>query len=214
MMDRLFPEGVQSPEAAERALLALVSTGDRCAMEQLYARYFVRLASFFQNMTVRADLVEELINDTMFEVWKTGESIGPNGSVLLAIMRLAYSRVYKFFAEARADEPRSQRDVQDRELSTSLETTASPSDLQIFLSKLPIEERAVMHLVYASGCSRRETADVMDVACECVDVLLRDVRASAGLHFVITSVQAQDQFTSRDSGAAASARVIQAKIPA
>jgi DNA-directed RNA polymerase specialized sigma24 family protein len=129
-------------------------------------------------------------------------------------MRLAYSRVYKFFAEARADEPRSQRDVQDRELSTSLETTASPSDLQIFLSKLPIEERAVMHLVYASGCSRRETADVMDVACECVDVLLRDVRASAGLHFVITSVQAQDQFTSRDSGAAASARVNQAKIPA
>jgi RNA polymerase sigma-70 factor (ECF subfamily) len=205
MMDRLFPEGVQSPEAAERALLALVSTGDRCAMEQLYARYFVRLASFFQNMTVRADLVEELINDTMFEVWKTGESIGPNGSVLLAIMRLAYSRVYKFFAEARADEPRSQRDVQGREQSTSLGATASPSDLQIFLSKLPIEERAVLHLVYASGCSRRETADVMDVACDCVDVLLRDVRASARLHFVVTSVQAQDHFTRRDSGAAASA---------
>jgi RNA polymerase sigma-70 factor, ECF subfamily len=213
MMDRLFPEGVQSAEAAERALLALVSTGDRRAIKQLYARYFGRLASFFRNMTVRADLVEELINDTMFEVWKTGESIGPHASVSLVIMRLAYSRVHKFFAEARADEPRSQRDVQDRELSTSLQTTASPSDLQIFLSKLSIEERAVMHLVYASGCSLREIAEVMDVACDCVDVLLRDVRASTKLHFVVTCAQAQDYFTRRDSGAAASARVIQGKIP-
>jgi RNA polymerase sigma factor (sigma-70 family) len=214
MMDRPFPGGVQSTEAAERALLALVSTGDRCAMEQLYIRYFARLATFFRNMTVRANLVEELINDTMLEVWKAGESIGPNISVWLAIMRLAYSCVHKYFAEARADEPHSERDGQGREQSTSLEATASPSDLQIFLSKLPIEERAVMHLVYASGCSRRETAEVMDVACDCVDVLLRDVRASAGLHFVVTSVQTQDHFTSRNSGAAASARVIQAKIPA
>jgi DNA-directed RNA polymerase specialized sigma24 family protein len=174
MMDRPFPGSVRSTEAAERALLTLVSTGDRCAMEQLYIRYFARLETFFRNMTVRANLVEELINDTMLEVWKAGESIGPNISVSLAIMRLAYSCVRKYFAEARADEPHSERDVQGREQSTSLGATASPSDLQFFLSKLPIEKRAAMHLVYASGCSRRETAYIMDVACDCVDVLLRD----------------------------------------
>jgi RNA polymerase sigma-70 factor (ECF subfamily) len=173
MMDRPFPGSVQSTEAAERALLALVSTGDRYAMEQLYIRYFERLATFFRNMTVRANLVEELINDTMLAVWQAGASIGPNISVSLAIMRLAYSCVHKCFAEARADEPHSERDVQGGEQSTSLGATASPSDLQIFLSKLPIEERAVMHLVYASGYSRREIAYVMDVPCDCVDVLLR-----------------------------------------
>ena len=189
MMDRPFPAGVQATETAERALLALVSTSDRCAMEQLYIRYFARLATFFRNMTVHANLVAELINDTMLEVWKAGESIAPNVPVSLAIMRLAYSRVHKFFAEARADEPRSQRDVQDRELSTSLVGTASPSDLQIFLSKLSVEERAVMHLVYASGCSRRETAEVMEVACDCVDELLADVRASSQAALVVTSAQ-------------------------
>jgi DNA-directed RNA polymerase specialized sigma24 family protein len=136
----------QATEAAERALLALVSIGDRSAMGQLYIRYFARLAKFFQNMTARTDLVEELINDTMFEVWKEGESIGDNASVLLAIMRLAYSRVRKHLAEV--DEPYSQ-------------------------------ERAVLHLVYAEGCSRRETADIMKIACNYVDVLLRDARASA-----------------------------------
>jgi RNA polymerase sigma-70 factor, ECF subfamily len=184
--------GNQSTEAADRALLALVSTGDRWAMDQLYLRYFVRLATFFQNMKVRVDLVEELINDTMFEVWKEGASIGATASVFLVITRLAYSRVQKHLAEARADEPHSQRDVQDRELSTSLLTADTPSDLQIFLSKLPVEERAVVHLVYGSGCSRRETAGIMKIACDCVDVLLRDVRASAKQHFSATSAQAQE----------------------
>src|ERR1700688_2625845 len=98
------PGDEQSTEAAERALLALVSAGDRHALEQLYMRYFVRLAKFFQNLTARADLAEELINDTMFEVWKGGASIGANASVLLTIMGGAYSRQASHFAQDRANE--------------------------------------------------------------------------------------------------------------
>jgi RNA polymerase sigma-70 factor (ECF subfamily) len=177
----------QSTEAAERALLALVSIGDRCAIDQLYIRYFARLARFFQNVTVRADLVEGLINDTMFEVWKQSASIGANASALLAIMRLAYSCIQKHFAEGRPQEPHIRRDVHGRDLFKSLPTTHTPSDLQIFLSKLPVEERAVAHLVHASGCSRRETADIMRIACDCVDRLLHNVRASAKQHFSVTS---------------------------
>ena len=125
MMDRPFPGAVQSTEAAERALLALASSGDLCAMKQLYIRYFAQLAAFFGNVTVRANLVEELINDTMLDVWKAGESIGPNVSVSLAIMRLAYCCVHKYFAEARAAEPHSQRDGQGREQPTSRGATSS-----------------------------------------------------------------------------------------
>jgi RNA polymerase sigma factor (sigma-70 family) len=178
--------GHQATEAVERALLALVSTGDRCAMDELYIRYFARLAKFFQNMTVCADLVEELTNDTMLEVWKADESICMNASVSIAIMRLAYSRAQIYFAEARADEPQSQRGIWEREQSTSRRTMATSSDLQIYLSNLPVEERAVVHLVYAGGCSRRETADVMKISCDSVDVLLRGVRASTKLHYSVT----------------------------
>jgi hypothetical protein len=55
-------------------------------MDQLYIRYFVRLAKFFQSMTLRADVVEELINDMMLEVWKAGESIRTNASVRLPVI--------------------------------------------------------------------------------------------------------------------------------
>ncbi len=83
---RRFSADHQSTEVEERALLALVSTGDRRAMDQLYIRYFARLARFFENMTVRVDLVEELVNDTMLEVWKAGRSIRADATVFLVIM--------------------------------------------------------------------------------------------------------------------------------
>jgi DNA-directed RNA polymerase specialized sigma24 family protein len=185
-MSQLPSDSRRRADTAERALLALVSSGDRRAMDQLYIRYFARLAKFFQNTTLRADVVEELINDTMLEVWKAGESIRTNASVLHTIMRLAYSRVQKYVAEVRADEPHSQRDVRGWERSKSMLAKATPSDWQIFLSKLPVEERAAVCLVYASGCSRRETADVMKIACDCVDALLRAVRASATLYCGVT----------------------------
>jgi DNA-directed RNA polymerase specialized sigma24 family protein len=68
--------------------------------------------------------------------------------------------------------------------------TATLPDLPIFLSNLPVEEGTAVRLVYASGCSRRETADVMTIECDCVDVLLRDLRASAKLYYGVTSAHA------------------------
>ena len=79
----------------------------------------------------------------------------------------AYSHVWNYFADTSPEAPRSP-------------ATDTPSNLKIFPSKLSIEERAVVHLVYASGCTRPETADVMKITYDYVDVLLRAVRASAG----------------------------------
>jgi DNA-directed RNA polymerase specialized sigma24 family protein len=171
--------GEQSTEEAERALLALVSAGDRSAMVKLYVLYFPRLANFFLHLTAYADVAEELINDTMVEVWQESASIGANASVSLAIMGLAYSRGQKRFAEAWATRPYAlaQPGTPDTNHDSPLPTTADkPSNPQEFLPRLPVEERAVLHLVYASGCSRRDIAEIMNISCECVDVLLGDAR--------------------------------------
>ena len=163
--------GKRPAEEVERALLALVSTGDRCAMDELYILYFARLANLFRNLTACADLAQELISDTMFEVWKAAASIGPNTSVSLAIMRWAYSRVRKRFAEWRVNQPNCHPAIQ--ELDSRMHTAWDKhSRWQILLSKLPIE--VVGHLVYASGYSRRDIADIMNISCTYVDVMLRD----------------------------------------
>jgi RNA polymerase sigma-70 factor (ECF subfamily) len=169
--------GNESTEQAERVLLELVSAGDRCAMTNLYVLYFMPLANFFRHLTAHADLVEELINDTMVEVWKEGASIGANGSVSLAIMGLAYSRGRRRLAEAAATRPHAQPVIQETDHDSLFPTTShTPTIPQDFLLRLPFEERAVLHLVYASGHSRRDVADIMNISCECVDVLLGDAR--------------------------------------
>jgi len=40
----------------------------------------------------------------------------------------------------------------------------------------PFEQRAILHLVYASRYSRQEVADIMNISCECGDQLLGYVR--------------------------------------
>jgi len=164
-------------EEAARALLAFISAGDRSAMDKLYVLYFEKLATFFLHLTAHVDIVEELIDDTMVEVWQKGASIGANASVSVTIMGLAYSRGQKRFAETKATRQHGQRGIQDTNhdspLPTALDTPSTPQD---FLLKLPVEERAVLHLVYTGGHSRRDIADIMNISCESVDVLLGDAR--------------------------------------
>src|ERR1700761_631837 len=81
----------ESSEPSKRILLAGISAGNRSAMSQLYSLYFARLANFFWHLTPEPHLIEELIDDTMFEVWRRRGAIGANASVAVAIMRLAYS---------------------------------------------------------------------------------------------------------------------------
>ena len=173
--------GKQPTEEAERALLAFISAGDRSAMDKLYVLYFERLATFFLHLTAHVDLVEELIDDTMVEVWQKGASIGANASVSVTIMGLAYSlgkrRVAKLGAPLHAL-PSALHTEHDRPWSTT--TWEASLRLDEFLLRLPVEERALLHLVYSGGHSRRDIADIMNISCECVDALLGDARRRRG----------------------------------
>jgi DNA-directed RNA polymerase specialized sigma24 family protein len=173
--------GKQPREEAERALLAFISAGDRSAMDKLYGLYFASLAKFFLHLTAHADLVEELINDTMVEVWRKGASIGANASVAVSIMGLAYSHGQKRVAKGGAPRLHSQSSVlhteHDGPRSTTLEAS---SRLDGALHRVPVEDRALLHLVYVGGYSRRDIADIMNISCECVDVLLSDARLRRG----------------------------------
>jgi DNA-directed RNA polymerase specialized sigma24 family protein len=146
-------------EEPERALLALVSTGDRSAIEKLYVLYVARLANFFLHLTTKTDLVDDLIIDTMVEVWKAGTSLAANTSVSVAVMRLAYSFGRKRIVETSKTRPHLRHEI-----------------LDAAHDNLPIEERALLHLVYARGHSRSDIAYIMNISCECVDVLLADAR--------------------------------------
>jgi RNA polymerase sigma-70 factor (ECF subfamily) len=177
--------GKQPTEEAERALLKFISAGDRSAMDKLYVLYFARLAKFFLHLTAHADFVEELINDTMVEVWRDGASIGTNTSVAVWIMGLAYSHGQKRVAKVGAFRLRAQASLLHTEHDSPRSATMDASSrLNEFLLRLSVEERALLHLVYSGGHSQRDIADIMNISCECVDALLSDIRLRRLPHII------------------------------
>jgi DNA-directed RNA polymerase specialized sigma24 family protein len=165
----------ESSEELDRALLAPISAGDRRAIEKLYALYFSRLAKFFIELNVRADFIEELIIDTMVEVWKERASIGANVSVSVAVMRLAYSNGQRHFAKAMETQRAYPCDKKKDERSLPLRLAVA-SNQQDSHFTLPFGERALLYLVYGCGYSRRDIAAIMNISSARVDVLLRDAR--------------------------------------
>ncbi len=66
------PEQSPRPMSAEKELELVRRVGrkDRQAFEELYELYYRRLFGFLLRFTRRTDLVEEILNDTMFVVWQ------------------------------------------------------------------------------------------------------------------------------------------------
>jgi RNA polymerase sigma-70 factor (ECF subfamily) len=159
-------------DEAEHEILASIAAGDRVAMERIYLRYFARLANFLRHLGVRADSIEESINDIMIEVWRGSASLGAD--VAVAIMRLAYSRERKRSASPDDTPPDTLALESDWPELPAVWRLASKR--RHFLPTLSNEERALLHLVYASGHSRREVAEIMGLSCECIDLLLAEAR--------------------------------------
>src|SRR5258708_27886938 len=173
--------GKQPREEAERALLTFISAGDRSAMDRLYVLYFASLANFFLHLTAHADLVEELINDTMVEVWRGGVAIGAKAAVAVSIMGLAYSNGQKRVAKVGGLRLHSQPSALHTEQGSPRSTTLEESlRLDESLLKLPVEERALLHLVYVGGYSRRGISDIMKIFWERGDAPLRDTSPLRG----------------------------------
>ena len=124
---------------------------------------------------MRAEFIEELMIDTMVEVWKERASIGANLSVSVAIMRLAYSHGQRHFAKATETRRALPRDKKNDECSLPVRLAVA-SNQQDSHFTLPFGERALLYLVYGCGHSRRDIADIMKVSSECVDLLLSDAR--------------------------------------
>jgi RNA polymerase sigma-70 factor (ECF subfamily) len=156
-----------------------ISAGDRSAMDRFYVLYFARLAKFFLRLTAHPNLVEELVDDTMVEVWCKGASIRENASVAVWIMGLAYSHGQKRVAEVGVQRLHSQLSVLHTESESPRSTTLEASS-RLDESLLSLQERVLLHLVYVAGYSRPDVAAIMNISCEGVDVLLSEARLRRG----------------------------------
>lgn len=161
-------------EELDRQFLAAMAAGGHRALERLHLAYFPLLARFFRYLTATpaTEVIEDLIADTLFDVWRSSATFSRETSVYVSIMRFAYAHGRKRLAEG---EPRQADLPSLSEPSDQNGWLASRSgatrDLPEVFALLGVAERAVVYLVY-SGHSRQEVMNILGMSREALDAHL------------------------------------------
>lgn len=146
-------------------LLRRIAEHDHLAFEALYRSFFHRLTRFLARLTRSTALIEEIVNDTMFVVWRKADTFDRTSKVSTWIFSIAYRTALKAFRGS--DEP-VDADFDHVEAAAAGEPENEMSERQMrklvgnALNALPIEQRTVVVLAYYHGMGYQEIAETMD----------------------------------------------------
>ena len=155
----LGTSGGSSANARELALLRQVAAGDRTAFKELYLIYHRRLARFLMRMTSRHDLIEEVINDTLWTVWLKAGDFRGDSLVSTWIVGITYRRALKALRRNGAARPML---IEEVAAAPDVQLEAENREwLGLALGELPLEQRMVMEFSYLMGHSCEEIAQIM-----------------------------------------------------
>ena len=153
----------EARDATERALVTRIANNDHLAMSRFARLYDMRLTRFLRRLTWRHELVEEIVNDTMFVVWQQAGRFRFESRVSSWVIGIAYRRAMQAFraerrlcvgcAQSAGDEDSQSGDAQEQ-----FETTEW---LGRALLKLPFEQRTALELMYHAGYSCEEVGEIM-----------------------------------------------------
>lgn len=149
--------------------LHAAARGDRAAFEKLYLRYYARLSRFLTRHTRHRHLVDEIVNETMWVVWRTAGEFRGDSKVATWVIGIAYRCLLKALREYPATSSR-QSEMDATALDTLPDDVNAPEQRELCdwvrrgLDLLPREQRVTMELVYYLGQSYEEIAAIMDCA--------------------------------------------------
>lgn len=144
----------------EHALLVRVAARDRDAFAQLYQIYHRRLARFLVRLTHQPEVAEEIINDTLWVVWRKAADFRDGSLVSTWILGIAYRRGLKTLHRQYALAA-SASDGSDAPAADEAQPREREDWLERALAQLPLEQRMVLELSYYLGYSYEEVAQIM-----------------------------------------------------
>jgi RNA polymerase sigma-70 factor (ECF subfamily) len=159
---------VQDDDALDRHGLRATALRDREQFEQLYRRYHQRLGRFLRRYTTRRDLIDDVVNDTMWIVWRKAGEFRGESRVSTWISGIAYRCMLKALRGAgpahEASEPVDAHDGLAHPEPAHGEARELNDWVASGLRSLPEEQRMTLELAYFFGHSCEEIAEVMGCA--------------------------------------------------
>ena len=147
-------------------LIEEIANGNRESFKALYEKYVRQVFSFVYKITKDNKLTEEVVNDTMFEVWKGAGNFKGNSAVLTWIFGIAHN---KSMNELRKKRPEALDPEEFSRFASSDETAEEvvmkkdrSQRMNEALGELSPEHRTVLELTFYNGLSYQEIAEIME----------------------------------------------------
>ncbi|MBJ2329259.1 sigma-70 family RNA polymerase sigma factor [Schaalia cardiffensis] len=177
---------MKNPETTDEELLALIKTGDRDAFEVLYGRWVSRLLALAVSILVDRAQAEEILQETLLEVWRTAGAFDPSkGSarawLVTMTRRRAIDRVRSSEAARRREERRPDEDLPFDVTAEAVETSIVAKEVRDALEALGEPHKTTIELAYFTGLTHRQIAEQMNTPLGTVKTRIRDGVARLGM---------------------------------
>lgn len=167
--DRGSSSSIASAEAdvVMQRQLAAIAGGDRRTFEALYLQMYPSLSRFVARHCGRRELIEEIINETFWVVWRKAASFRGDSRSSTWIIGIAYRCMLKLLREQ--PPVTSGSSIEElHESASDEEYDSEQRELRDWLGRgmalLPADQRMTLQLAYYLGQSCEEIAVVMDCA--------------------------------------------------
>ena len=146
------------------ALLAKIKAGDESAFATLYKSLSRRVFAFALNQVKDEARAEEIVVDTLHEVWKKPGEFNGTSKLSTWVLGIARYKVLNSFREGRHSHDELNDEVAESiesEAQTPFEAVAEvqrEQGVRRCMSKLSDEHRECMHLVFFEGLALAEIA--------------------------------------------------------
>jgi RNA polymerase sigma-70 factor, ECF subfamily len=155
---------------ADPQWLRATAAGDRAAFAQLYRHHHRRLSRFLLRFTPRRDLVDDVINDTMWIVWCKAAEFRGDSKVSTWVTGIAWRCMLKALREhgAAFDGATTTMEEPDLEPGAPVHDERLVREQRDWIARglqaLPQDQRVTIELAYFMGESCEDIATIMGCA--------------------------------------------------
>jgi RNA polymerase sigma-70 factor, ECF subfamily len=152
---------------SDEVLIGRIATGDRLAMQVLFARHHVRVYRFVLRLVRDESVAEDLISEVFLDVWRQAGRFEGRSQVstwLLAIARFkALSALRRRPDEELDDETAEAIEDPSDDPEVALDKKDKSAAIRKCLEKLSAEHREIIDLVYYHEKSVEEVARIVGI---------------------------------------------------
>ncbi len=175
----------------DEALIGRIATGDKLAMQVLFARHHVRVFRFVLGLVKDRTIAEDLISDVFLDVWRQSDRFEGRAAVATWLLSIARYKALSALRSRRVHQPL------DEALTVEDQTDGPEASMQAkdrgaimarCMAALSREHREIIDLAYYHEKSTDEIAEIVGIPVATVKTRmfyarkqLRDMLSAAGV---------------------------------